>query len=237
MTIKKKLNVLAIEDDHEFCTALTEVLELRNLTVSSVRDQQGFLKALAEQVPDIILLDRRLGAVDGFDLIPVIRDTPAWKNIPVIVLSGYLDLEEKTRALNMGADDCLSKTIDTDELLARIIACHRRGTFYRNDENIVELENIKINFSLKKAYLNQKELVLTKIEFNLLTEMITNIGQILQRESLASKLLTLRNNNSRTLDVHINSLRKKMGPDSDRIRTVRGRGYVFQPQEPTQVIL
>lgn len=114
-----------------------------------------------------------------------------------------------------------------EELFARIEASLRRSNSYLTPERTITFQNLRINLRTHQVFVDESLIELTSTEYRVFLELILKRGEILPREKLASKFLTLRNNNPRTLDVHVTSLRKKLGHFSDHIKTVRGRGYMF----------
>lgn len=170
---------------------------------------------------------------DGFDLIDHIRKHETAKNMPIIILTADVELNSKVQAFQLGADDLLTKPVDFLELEQRIYANLRRSGSYQIEEQIFDYQELHINLRSREVFLKKEKLILTNIEYKILMELISRKGEIINRERLVNKILTSKNSSVRTLDVHINSLRKKLGTYSSQIQTVRGRGYVFKPDAPS----
>ena len=114
----------------------------------------------------------------------------------------------------------------------RIYANLRRSGSYETEAQLIDYQDIHINLRSREVFLSEEKLSLTNIEYKILMELLTRKGEIIHRERLVNRVLTVRNSSTRTLDVHINSLRKKMGDYSSQIKTVRGKGYLFKPINP-----
>ena len=144
------------------------------------------------------------------------------------MITGCFEEDTKIGALNVGADDVLIKPINLDLLEAKIKAVMRRASSYNQPEQKVIFNNVKLDLWTHQAYIDDKPLKLTSTEFRIITELILKKDKIVHRNQLAQKSLTVRNNSTRTIDVHLTSLRKKLGTEMSRkIKTIRGIGYML----------
>ena len=216
-----------VDDEKDFCSAISEYMSLKNCNVVQTFNADDFRAKLSVFRPDIVFIDKMISGFDGFELINIIRSNKDLKNLPIIIITACPDVNDRIQALHLGADDLLHKPVSMEELYARMLANLRRSTSYLSEDQMIQYGNLKINLRSHQVYINDEPIGLTTIEYRLLYEMLTNKGEILYRDRLANKFLTLRNNSSRTLDVHITSLRKKLGSFSTNIKTIRGRGYMF----------
>ncbi len=220
--------ILLLDDDPQFREEISKALAERGFFVYPKKSTEDFRKSLDEVGPDLILLDKEVGDEDGFDLIHELRRHPALHTIPILIVTGLATIENKKIATMFGADDVLSKPLDIDELELRIVANLRRSQSYQNESNILQFGDISVDVRNQSVTLEGKEIALTSTEYKIFLELLSKRGEIVNREQLAQRFLSLRNSSARTLDVHINSLRKKLGENSNNLKTIRGRGYMFK---------
>jgi DNA-binding response OmpR family regulator len=234
-----KTRVLIIDDDRKLCRLIKEYLEPLGYEITSVHTgPDGVQKALAESWQAIIL-DVMLPGLDGFEVLKQIRRT---SDIPVLMLTARGDEADRIVGLEIGADDYLPKTFSTRELLARLRAVVRRSARAAApaspDAPLPELVvgPLRINPNSRVAVMNDQPLVLTPVEFDLLHSLVRAKGRVKSRDQLLEEI---RDRDyevfDRSIDVHISSLRKKLGDDPKTprfIRTLRAAGYMFvNPEE------
>ncbi|MBF8982267.1 response regulator transcription factor [Lutibacter sp. B2] len=229
----KRKKVLVIEDEVNIIELIRMNLENHGFNViSSVTGEEGIEKTLNE-FPDIILLDLMLPGMDGLEICKRIRMEKAISKIPIIMLTAKSEEMDKVIALELGADDYITKPFGIRELVARIKAVLRR--IDEKEENIVEEVNvikvydISINMDKHMVHKNENPVDLTLKEFNLLKELAQNREKVLSRKYLIEHVLGQdKTTDSRSIDVHITNIRKKLGTSdeiSNYIETVRGIGY------------
>ena len=223
--------ILLVDDDSTYRDEVSKALAERGFFVYPRKNKEDFMASLMSAAPDVILIDKAIGEEDGFDLIHEVRKHPELSTVPIIIITGLATLENKKTATLFGADDILAKPININELELRIVANLRRSKSYQVGENILSFGNVEVDVRNQVVTLNQQEIQLTRTEYKILLELLSKRGEIVNREQLARRFLSLRNSNARTLDVHINALRKKLGGMSTCLKTVRGRGYMFQNME------
>ncbi len=218
---------LIVDDDIEFRQSLAGVLANLGLFVVSTPSGEQFVDLLEKEEPDIVLIDKDLGGSDGFDLIYRVRKRVHNSNIPVLVVSGSACEEDKYEAIKMGADDLLAKPLKVEDLKFRMIAVFRRAQSYRKDESLLTVGPFEIDTRRYTIRVADKPLFLTKTEYKVFLELALRKGELVSREWVSSNLLSLKNQNPRTIDVHMTSIRKKLGQYGKCIKTIRGRGYLF----------
>ena len=190
-------------------------------------ENNGYLKTKEFQ-PDLILLDWMLPNISGIDLLKKIRSDETLEQIPVIMLTAKNMEEDKLEGLEDGADDYITKPFSVKEVLARITSVLRRYKYTSNEKiEVLKADDIQVNVNKHIVTKNGQEIELTLKEFQILKLLIENKGNVLTRTFLLDKIWGYDYyGETRTLDVHIRHLRKKIGDnDSKLIETVRGVGY------------
>ncbi len=233
MSPQPKTNrVLVIDDDQKLCRLIQEYLESLDYTVEFVHSgPAGAVKAVREKWSAVIL-DVMLPGMDGFEVLKKIRQS---SSVPVLMLTARGGEDDRIAGLDGGADDYLPKTFSTRELLARLNAVIRRAEAAAapsgKKTKKITVGPLVIDPSIRAVFLNQKELVLTSVEFDLLWGLALCHGKIKTRESLLEECRERRYEVfDRSIDMHISSLRKKLGdsPANPRfIKTVRSAGYIL----------
>ena len=224
--------ILIIDDDEDLCELVTEYLGVEGFEIESVNDgETGLSRALSGEY-DMAILDVMLPKMNGFD---VLRNLRAESKLPVIMLTARGDDMERIVGLEIGADDYLPKPFNPRELAARLRAILRRA----RDTNAetgeaaekITVDGICISPSSRSAVLDDKEITLTSVEFELLLELLREAGKIIKKENLSERVLERKlSPYDRSLDMHISNLRKKLGVRSDgseRIKTIRSVGYIY----------
>ena len=212
------MDVLLVEDDDSIAVPLAEGLRREGFEV--VRAATG-AEALAAEEPDIVLLDLRLPDMDGLE---VCRELRARSTVPIIVVSARGEEVDRVVGLELGADDYVVKPFGLRELVARIRAVARRTTAPRDDSEEIDAGRIRIDLRGHRAIVDGSEVQLTGKEFDLLTVLARNAGAVVDRERILREVWhTTWYGSSKTVDVHVAALRRKLG-DPSLIETVRGIG-------------
>lgn len=186
-------------------------------------------KKLMEKVPDLILLDIMLPDEDGLRILSRIRNAPATKKVPVIMVTAKAMEIDKVKGLDMGADDYLTKPFGVMELISRVKALLRRSGRMENEKMFL-VGNLYIDDEKHIVNVAGETIDLTYKEYELLKYMVINQGIVLSRENIMQKIWGCDyEGESRTLDVHIKTLRQKLGDLGAYIKTVRNVGYVIEP--------
>ena len=220
--------ILIIDDEIHIVELLKFNLENNGYKVDYSYDGfDGYLKTKEFQ-PDLILLDWMLPNIFGIDLLQKIRSDETLEQIPVIMLTAKNMEEDKLEGLEDGADDYITKPFSVKEVLARITSVLRRYKYTSNEKiEVLKADDIQVNVNKHIVTKNGQEIELTLKEFQILKLLIENKGNVLTRTFLLDKIWGYDYyGETRTLDVHIRHLRKKIGDnDSKLIETVRGVGY------------
>lgn len=219
--------IYCVEDD-------INIQEIEILTLSSMGFEAIGCTSCAElfsklenKIPDLILLDVMLPDCDGISILKNLKNKNSYKNIPVIMATARGQEHEKIQALNIGADDYLSKPFSMMEMAARIKAVLRRCKIAPS--KTITIENLSVDFESHTVKVNNQNITLTNKEFLLLQVLLNNINIVFSRD----KLLDLvwgqdAITETRTVDVHIRTLRQKLGEMEKIIKTVRGFGYKIE---------
>ena len=219
--------IYCVEDDDNIRELVVYTLDSTGLPAKGFPSGKEFKTALKNELPELILLDIMLPGEDGMQLLSEVRKDTKTKNIPVIMLTAKGAEYDKVSALDLGADDYVTKPFGMMELVSRIRAVLRRtGRGKNTDEPVIKSGSIKIDVLRHIVTSNGKEIVLTLKEFELLKMLILNSGVVLTREQLLEDIWGYNfDGETRTVDVHVRSLRQKLGKEGDIIETVRGVGY------------
>jgi DNA-binding response OmpR family regulator len=225
-----KTRVLMIDDDRKLCRLVKDYLEPMGYVVEAMHTgPDGLARATSESFHAIIL-DLMLPGMDGFEVLKKLRHT---SDVPVLMLTARGEEPDRIVGLEMGADDYLPKTFSTRELLARLRAVTRRGTqkAKSSEPEEIVIGPLRVRPASRVAILDDQALVLTAVEFDLLSSLASAKGRVKSREQLLEAMAD-RNYDvfDRSIDVHISCLRKKLDddPKSPRfIKTVRSAGYML----------
>jgi DNA-binding response OmpR family regulator len=219
--------LLLIDDDERLHELLTGYLAEHDFQVTSAADGQAGL-TLAEQGEfDVVCLDIMMPGIDGLEVLRRLRGR---SNVPVVMLTARGDDTDRVVGLELGADDYLPKPFNPRELLARLRAVLRRASTVSSGE-VVEVQDVRISVAAREVLLAGEVVELTGVEFDLLLALARRAGRVVSRDALLSA--AGRDDvvvGDRTVDVHISHIRQALGDDPrapQRIRTVRGVGYVF----------
>ncbi|MDP0505932.1 MAG: response regulator transcription factor [Fusobacterium sp. JB019] len=221
--------VLIIEDNDKIRKLLKMELMHEKYLVHEASDGKIGLEKFKSGSFDLILLDLMLPKYSGEEVCKKIRET---SDIPIIVLTAKDQILNKVELLDMGADDYLTKPFNMQELFARMRVIFRNKKNFYSD-NFIKYEELKIDSEQKILYLNDKEIKLTKTEYNLIYNFILNKEIVLSREKIIEEIWGWDfEGDIKIIDVYINSLRKKIETKNKKyIKTVRGFGYVLKHEE------
>ena len=176
--------------------------------------------------PDLVLLDIMLPDIDGMEILKSLRCSPDTKDLPVIMLTAKSGRMDKIKGLDHGADDYITKPFDVLELISRIKAVLRRSNFIEQEASEIVYKEIYLDHKKRLVYVNDQEVALTFKEYELLYMLLAAGGNVVPREKIVQAVWgTDFEGESRTLDVHIRTLRQKLGSAGNHIETVRNVGY------------
>lgn len=227
--------ILVIEDDSDIALSLKHGLEREgNHTVVVCADGfEGLRMATSPPLPDLVLLDLNLPGMDGTEVCRRLRKEPATAGVSVIMLTARVSESERVGGLDLGADDYVTKPFSLKEVGARVRAVLRRSERGTDDGEEIADGPIRADLASRQVHVGDDEIVLTRKEFDLLVELIRHRGRVLTRERLLENVWGYEYpGETRTVDVHIRRLRRKIGtPAEDRIETVVGVGYRWKPRQ------
>jgi len=219
-----KGRIMVVEDDKHIGKLLRLELGHEGYEVEVLTDGKEALKHLEKELPDLLILDVMLPGLDGFSVLEEIREYIS-TDLPVIMLTAKGEVKDRIRGLKSGADDYLPKPFVIEELLARIEAVLRR----KGKVERISYFEITLDMQSREAFLNGEPLQLSKTEFDLLAVLLSNAGIVMSKERLLEKVWGSEDwGNPNVVEVYINYLRKKLGKTGERIKTVRGSGYVVR---------
>ena len=222
-----KQSVLVVEDEPAILTLLRYNLEREGFLVSEARDGEEALTQLEERRPDAVLLDWMLPLVSGIEVCRRIRRAPAWRDLPVIMLTARTEEGDRIRGLDSGADDYVVKPFSPNELIVRLRAVIRRARPATAAETL-EFADVSLDLAGHRVSRGGTPIHLGPTEFRLLRYLMERPGRVFSREQLLDAVWGHDAYvEPRTVDVHIRRLRKAMneGDREDLIRTVRTAGY------------
>ncbi|MCE3233532.1 MAG: phoB [Rickettsiaceae bacterium] len=230
-----KPSVLVVEDDEAIVTLLHYNLEKAGYTVRTTNDGEEALIMVDESKPDLILLDWMLPGLTGIQICNRLRRNNETKNIPIIMISAKGEESDRVEGLEGGVDDYLVKPFSPRELIARINAVFRRMRPAFSEKELV-YGHIKMDISGRRAFYRDEELHLGPIEYRLLQSLMEHPKRVLSRDQLIRSVWGYSLQvEPRTVDVHINRLRKalKVEKNGPLIRTIRSSGYCLTDQNDT----
>jgi two-component system, OmpR family, KDP operon response regulator KdpE len=221
--------VLLVEDDPTILRLLDTQLSARGWLVSVATGAREALAAVTTNTPDIVLLDIGLSEGDGLSVCRSLRE---WSSVPILIVTAADSPRIKVAALEMGADDYLTKPFHTGELVARMRAVLRRTQLNPvKTPSEVKVGALAVNFAQREARIEDKPIRLTKIEFDLLRELMLHIDRVLTYAHLLQAVWGSGYDDIRVVHVHVSHLRRKLEPDITGPRyilTVPGVGYRFR---------
>lgn len=216
--------VYIVEDDTSIRELEMYALKNANFDVIGFSEGTSFLAELDKKIPDIILLDIMLPQDDGLQLLTQIRNTPQYSAIPVIMVTAKTSEIDAVKGLDMGADDYITKPFGVMELISRVKAILRRTE--KKIKPILAYKDIVLDEGRHSVLVSGTEIDLTYKEYEILKHLIRNKGIVLTRDRLMEIVWGYDfEQGNRTVDVHIQSLRKKLGNAGEYIKTIRNVGY------------
>jgi two-component system phosphate regulon response regulator PhoB len=221
--------VLVVEDEAALVTLLRYNLEREGFRVAEARDGEEAMLQIAEQMPDLVILDWMLPLMSGIEVCRQLRRLPETRRLPIVMLTARGEEGDKLRGLDAGADDYVTKPFSPSELIARLRAVLRRAKPEREDETL-KYQDLVMDLASHRVKRNGREVHLGPTEFRLLRHLLENQGRVFSREQLLDMVWGRDVYvEPRTVDVHIRRLRKAINNDNenDLIRTVRAAGYAL----------
>ncbi len=227
--------ILIVEDEQGVVHLLKSRLEPEGFQVIAAYNGQAGLRAATEARPDLVILDLTLPGLDGFELCRRIRRQPETARLPILVLSGRTEEVDKVVMLELGADDYVTKPFNAKELVARVKTLLRRVSAPALLPRMLRIGTLEVDLDRYTVSVAGQPISLTAKEFDLLKALLEAKERTLTRAFLLEQVWEYGEEleiETRTVDVHIRSLRKKLGSEGDRIITVRNVGYRLETTSP-----
>lgn len=219
--------IYIVEDDESIREIETIALKNSNYIVSAFENAKEFYKKLDELVPDLILLDVMLPDESGYDIVRKLRKRPATQDIPIIMVTAKTTEMDMIKGLDGGADDYIKKPFSIMELITRVKALLRRTA--KEEPKLLKLDDLVIDHERHVVTVNNEPVDLTYKEYELLRLLMGSQGIVMTREVIMRSVWdTDFEGETRTVDMHIKTLRRKLGDYGSRIKTVRNVGYVIE---------
>ena len=227
MDIKDR--VLVIEDDKSIRNFFRTVLEANNYDVLIATTGAEGYSMVTSQCPDVVILDLGLPDMDGMTILKNVRQ---WSSMPVLVVSARTHEKDKVAALDAGADDYITKPFGVMELISRVKAMLRRSQKSQEKDKVLKLGNIVLDREKHSVTVGKEPVELTYKEYELLKLLMTNPGIVTTRELILDRVWGIDfEGESRTLDMHIKTLRQKLKEEGSLIKTVRNVGYIMNGEK------
>lgn len=219
-------HIIVCEDDINIRELIVYALNNSGYKASGVNGAKELESFFKENTADLLILDLMLDGEDGYDILKKIRKDDKLHDLPVIILTAKTSEFDKVKGLDMGADDYVTKPFGVMELISRIKALLRRIPAKNDDDNILQHEDLQVNLETREVQLSGHAIDLTYKEFELLVYLLENKEKVLSREKIMTRVWGYDYmGETRTVDVHIRTLRSKLSDKSDLIKTVRNIGY------------
>lgn len=214
--------IYSVEDDEDISLIINKTLTKQGFTVKSFENGKKFLEQFKLETPDIVLLDLMLPDMSGSDIIKKIRSNQKYDNVHIIVVSAKHMTMDKVENLDLGADDYIEKPFDLLELMSRVEAHARR----LRKSNLIKIGDIELDIAKRECIYRNKPVDLTVKEFDILLLLAKNAPNVLSRDQLFEEIWnTNQIVESRSLDMHIKTLRSKLNDDGKLIKSIYGIGY------------
>ena len=219
--------IYIVEDDESIREIESIALKNSNYIVSAFENAKEFYKKLDELVPDLILLDVMLPDESGYDIVRKLRQRPATQDIPIIMVTAKTTEMDMIKGFDGGADDYIKKPFSIMELITRVKALLRRTA--KEEPKLLKLDDLVIDHERHVVTVNNEPVDLTYKEYELLRLLMGSQGIVMTREVIMRSVWdTDFEGETRTVDMHIKTLRHKLGDYGSRIKTVRNVGYVIE---------
>ena len=219
--------IYIVEDDDSISEIEMIALKNCNYDVKRFDRSSVFLKKLEETLPDLVLLDIMLPDENGYEVVKKIRKNPVWRKLQIIMVSAKSTEIDMVRGLDEGADDYIKKPFSIMELISRVKALLRRTQ--DKDPVLLKVNDITLDYTRHLVYVKDEPVELTYKEFELLRYLMINVEVVLSRDAIMRVVWdTDFEGESRTVDMHIKTLRQKLKESGKNIKTIRNVGYVLQ---------
>jgi two-component system, OmpR family, phosphate regulon response regulator PhoB len=231
---KAPLRVLVVEDERDIAALIAYHLTKEGYRVRTAEGGNEALEAVAAERPDLIVLDLMLPGFSGYEVLAELRRRPELAEVPVVVLTARREESDRIKGLELGADDYLTKPFSPRELVLRVAAVLRRAQSpaVAGSGRTLKGGNIFIDLNALSVTVDDQSVDLTPTEYRLLVSLLERRGRVQDRQQLLEAAWDVHARiETRTVDMHVQRLRSKLGPAGDMIETVRGFGYRFRARE------
>ena len=232
-----KANILVVDDEPDISALVAYHLARESYRVRTVSDGEEALEAVGRERPDLIVLDLMLPGTSGLDVLRSLRSRPEFESLPVVLLTARSDEQERVEGLSLGADDYVTKPFSPQELVLRVGAVLRR---VRQQPPagaggaLLQVGPVTVDTDAAGAMVEGTPLELTPTEYRLLTTLMERRGRVQSRRQLLEAVWdTTADITTRTVDMHVQRLRSKLGSAAGWLETVRGFGYRFRTEQPS----
>lgn len=219
--------VYLFEDDVKICNAVTEALGRSGLVTKSFSKASEFFSAIEETLPQLVIFGSIPSEGDSLSLLRRLRGMQVAERVPVIVLTGLVEEADRVALLDAGADDCMSKPIGIREFAARVRALLRRA-YPEAELSEFRVGPLFVHAGSRLVTVSDEPVTLTKKEFDILLYLLRSGGAVVSRNRLLTEVWGYSDGESRTVDVHIRTLRSKLGAAGQCVETIRGVGYCIR---------
>jgi DNA-binding response OmpR family regulator len=224
-----KIRIAVIEDNQINIDLIRYQLEVEGFEMLCEKTGQKGMEMVKSQEPDLVILDVGLPDIDGFKLCENLRSDEKTKDYPIIMLTARAEDSDRIEALKLGADDYITKPYNAEELILRIRNILKRTEKYRENGSTLKLKDMLIDFNKREVQINKQIIGLTFSEYQILTILVENLGTIVHKKDINKKIFNISEDvDSRTVDTHIHSLRKKINSSGCLINTIRSVGFVIE---------
>ena len=221
--------IAVIEDNKTNIKLIRYQLEAEGFDIHVEETGNAGLKMIKIQKPDMIILDIGLPDIDGFEICKRIRNDAITKNYPIIMLTARGEDRDKIEGLSLGADDYITKPYNAEELILRIKNLLTRSKFYKENNGLIKLKELEIDYFKREVKVKGKLVKLTFSEYQILNLLIENPGKIFTKKELNKIIFNIHEDvESRTIDTHVHNLRKKLKTSGNLINTIRSVGFIFK---------
>ena len=226
--------ILIVDDEADIRSTVEFNLSREGFqTVTAERGRDAVERAAESPRPDLIVLDLMLPDISGTEVCRQLRQSPQTRGIPILMLTAKTDAIDRVVGFEVGADVYVTKPFSVRELVLRVKAILRRSSSQEETSENLSLGVLRIDVDGHRVWVEGEEVVLTALEFRLLTTLVKRRGRVQTREALLNHVWEMSGDvTTRTVDTHVRRLRKKLGPASEYIETLRGVGYRFRPEIP-----
>ena len=215
--------IFCVEDDANIRELVLYTLNATGFEAKGFESGTELFERIKEELPDLVLLDIMLPGMDGMEILEILKKD--YNDLPVIMVTAKSDQIDKIKGLDNGADDYITKPFDIMELVSRVKAVLRRA-YKEKNTNILTYKSLQLNHDSRRVTVSEEDVILTFKEYELLHILLVNKGVVLSRDKLMNEVWgTDFEGETRTVDVHVRTLRQKLGLAGEYIETVRNVGY------------